>query len=441
MNGAVWRDRMRIPALAILALAAASLALMVGYALPQQPLLVVAGVALMLVGVVALAQPMLLPLLAMPLIVVVSRFGVGPVDMTISDWVLGLAFWPAVFFGRRPFSREMRSLLWLNAVYQVLTLFTVVANPYLANTVEWFHAWLLLSGALIVGWAVGAAGYARLGMRLFLAACLALAVPTLLQAALQYAQGNFSEVYPRWPWPMHKNFIGNLLGIAAVVAYARPQWLGLQRRWAMPLLAIFVAALAVSQARQALVGLAIGLLVVSLRRHGERRRATVALAAALPIVYIVLTMVRDQIASGNIHNSWFQRLEWYGESLRIWTESPLFGHGLRYWTQPGTAGNFQPPNAFLEVLASTGLVGLAGFLIFWAGLILVLFKMNPTYGTLGLALILSRLGQAQFDLFWVSIAVSVPFLLVGVCLGAGDRAANSSPREQFAPPTKAPVRA
>lgn len=441
MNGAVWRDRMRIPALAILALAAASLALMVGYALPQQPLLVVAGVALMLVGVVALAQPMLLPLLAMPLIVVVSRFGVGPVDMTISDWVLGLAFWPAVFFGRRPFSREMRSLLWLNAVYQVLTLFTVVANPYLANTVEWFHAWLLLSGALIVGWAVGAAGYARLGVKLFLVACLGLAVPTLLQAALQYAQGNFSEVYPRWPWPMHKNFIGNLLGIAAVVVYTRPQWLGLQRRWAMPLLAIFVSALAVSQARQALVGLAIGLLVVSLRRHDERRRATVALAAALPIVYIVLTMVRDQIASGNVHNSWFQRLEWYGESFRIWADSPLFGHGLRYWTQPGTAGNFQPPNAFLEVLASTGLVGLAGFLIFWAGLILVLFKMNPTYGTLGLALILSRLGQAQFDLFWVSIAVSVPFLLVGVCLGAADRASDTCPRVQFAPPTKAPVRA
>ncbi len=44
------------------------------------------------------------------------------------------------------------------------TLFTVVANPYLLNAVEWFHAWLLVAGALVVGWAVGRAGYARAGL-------------------------------------------------------------------------------------------------------------------------------------------------------------------------------------------------------------------------------------------------------------------------------------
>src|SRR5690606_22799085 len=115
------------------------------------------------------------------------RVGGGGLDLTISDAVLALAFWPAVLLSPRPFSKELRALLWLNAVYQAMTLFTVVANPFLANTVEWFHAWLLVSGALVVGWAVGATGHARLGLTLFLLACLALAVPTIVQGALQVA--------------------------------------------------------------------------------------------------------------------------------------------------------------------------------------------------------------------------------------------------------------
>lgn len=420
-----WRERLRIPALVGLAIGAVALALLVGYALPHQPLLVVAGVVLVFVATFALAQPVLLPLLAMPMIVVVARFGAGPVDMTISDWMLGLAFWPAVLFAPRPFSDTMRRLLWLNAIYQAATLFTLIANPYSANSVEWVHAWLLVTGALVVGWVVGASGHARLGLGLFLAACVALALPTIAQALAQYARGDFGAVYPQWPWAMHKNFIGNLMAMAAVVVYARPRWAGLPRRWAMALLLVLLATVAVSQARQAIVGLAIGILVVSFRRHGERRRATLALATAVPMVYIVLTMVRDQIASGNIHNSWFQRLDWYADSIRIWREAPLVGHGLRYWTQPEAPAAFQPPNAFLEVMASTGLVGLTGFLALWVGLIVVLLRMNADYGTLALALALSRLGQSQFDLFWVSIGVSVPFLLVGVCVGAASQAVES----------------
>ncbi|MFC5039700.1 O-antigen ligase family protein [Ornithinimicrobium kibberense] len=168
-----------------------------------------------------------------------------------------------------------------------------------------------------------------------------------------------------------------------------------------------------------MVGLAVGLLVVSLRKHDERRRATIAIAAIVPIGYVILTMIRDQIASGNEHNSWFQRLEWYVDSFQIWTQSPWVGHGLRYWTQPGAPGAFQPPNAFLEVAASAGLVGLAGFVVLWVGTLVVLFRMDAAFGTLALALALSRIAVAQFDLFWVSISVSVPFLLIGVCLGVG----------------------
>ncbi len=423
-------DRLRGPALVLLAGAATALAVLVGYAIPDMPLLVVGGVVFLLLAVVALTQPVLLPLLAMPLIVVVLRFGAGPVDMTIADWILALAFWPAVFFAPRPFSPELRKLLWLNAIYQAATLFTVIANPFVANGVEWFHAWLLVSGALVVGWAVGATGHARLGVSLFLLACVALALPTIAEGLLGYARGNFSAVYPSWPWGMHKNFMGNLMGIAALILYARPTWLGWTKRWAVPALVVVVTALAVTQSRQALVGLAVGLLVVSFRRHAERRRGVVALIVVAPIIYLVLTMARDQIASGNVHNSWFQRLEWYTESFRIWLDAPFFGHGLRYWTQADAPGFFQPPNAFLEVMASAGLIGLFGFLVLWVGAIAVLYRADPAFGTLALALGLSRLAQAQLDLFWVSISVSAPFLLIGVLLGLAAHTARESVPER-----------
>ncbi|MGO0575727.1 O-antigen ligase family protein [Ornithinimicrobium panacihumi] len=411
------REWLRIAAFVLVGCAAAALAIGVGMAVPDQPALVLAGVMIVLIGIVALANPAVLPLVAMGLIVVVKRAGGGPLEMTVSDWALALAFWPALIFSPRPFSKPLRDLLWANAAYQALTIFTLIANPFRANAVEWVHAWLLVSGALIVGWAVGRAGYARVGLTVFLVSCLLLALPTLAQAVLQFASGNFGAVYPRWPWPMHKNFIGSLLTVAAILLYARPAWMGWTRGWAVPAMVILVAAIAASQARQALIGLAVGLLVVSLRKHNERRRLGLALAAVLPIGYIVVTMVQGQIASGNQHNSWFQRLEWYVESFQIWTRSPWFGHGLRYWTQPDAPGAFQPPNAFLEVMASTGLVGLAGFLVLWVVLLRRTWQLSPTVGTVALALVLARLAQAQFDLFWVSISVSVPFLIVGVCLG------------------------
>jgi polysaccharide biosynthesis protein PslJ len=434
-----WRGVLQRAGVGVLVLGAVLVTLGVAYLVPDRPVLALATAGVVLVGVAALVQPVTLPLLAMPLIVVVERVGGGGFDLTISDAVLAVALWPAVLLAPRPFSRELRTLLWLNAVYQALTLFTLVANPFLANTVEWFHAWLLVSGALVVGWAVGASGHARLGLTLFLVACLALAVPTIVQGALQLARGDLSAVYPRWPWPMHKNFIGTLLGSAALVAYAKPAWTGWPRRWAVPTFWVLVLAIAFSQSRQALVGLAVGLLVISLRQRGQRHRAVLVLVGLVPLGYLILTMVRDQIASGNQHNSWFQRLDWYAESFGLWTGSPWVGHGLRYWTQPDPPGYFQPPNAFLEVAASTGIVGLAGFVALWVGVVVVLLRTNPAFGTLALALALSRLGQAQFDLFWVSISVSVPFLLIGVCLGAMRHSAAAASASGASRPLKVAV--
>ncbi|MCK0110538.1 O-antigen ligase family protein [Ornithinimicrobium sp. F0845] len=406
---------------------AATFAMGIGYIVPERPTMALAGAFAVLVFGAAVAQPALLPVAAMPLLVVVLRVGGGGVDLTVSDFVLGLVFWPALILSPKPFSRELRYLLWLNVVYQAATLLTVVANPYLANVVEWFHAWLLVSGALIVGWAVGRAGFGKIGLTLFLLACVALAIPTVAEGALQWASGDFSEVYPKYPWSMHKNFIGTLLCFAAILAYAHPTWMGWSGRWAMSAFWLFAVGIAMSQSRQALLALGVALLVVSFRKPGEKRRSILAILAIIPTGYFVATLIRDQIASGNVHNSVFQRLNWFGDTIALWERSPLLGHGLRYWTTGRTEERFQPPNAFLEVLASTGIVGIAAFVMLFGGMLVVLWRLDPDYGTVAFALVLARLVQSQFDLFWIAITVSVPLVVSGIAIGALAHRETNSP--------------
>lgn len=179
-----------------------------------------------------------------------------------------------------------------------------------------------------------------------------------------------------------------------------------------------VAGIAFAQSRQAAVALGLVLVVISLRNHPGRRRSWVVLLAVIPAMFAVATFVRDDLESGNVHNSVFQRLTWFTDSLAVWQESPLVGAGLRFWTAGRSEFAFQPPNAILEVLASAGLVGLMGFIVLIVGSLLVLWRVDPRYGTLAFAVLLTRTIQGQLDLFWVSISVSVPFVIAGLCLGA-----------------------
>lgn len=393
--------------------------LVTGFLVPLDPKLALAvACGLLLVGVTALRAEAL-PLASMGTLVVIARVGGETTNLSASDAVLFVAFWAAVVFAPRPYSPPMRALLWLTVVYQVAALFTVVANPYQANTVEWVHGWLLTGGALVVGWAVGRSGQASLGLALFMAGACGIAVLTLASAATTYATtGELMPVYLDQPWGMHKNFIGCVLGFAAVVAYARPSWLAWPRPVTWGIFWLCTAGILASQARQALVGLGVAVVVLALRPEPGRRRNFVVLLAVVPAMFAVVSMVREQLESGNEFNSAYTRLTWYQQAVEVWQTSPWVGVGLRWWTAGRTEYGFQPPNAELEVLTSTGIVGLVGFLVMMLGAVVVLWRVDRRFGTLAAALVLSRFVQGQFDLFWVSVQVSVPFVLAGVVLGA-----------------------
>ncbi|QMU97400.1 O-antigen ligase family protein [Microbacterium esteraromaticum] len=378
------------------------------------------ALAVIVIGVVLTPRhPMVLPLLAVPGAFVTARIGLGGTDLTVSDLAIALGFATVVLLSRRDFSPTMRAMLWLNGVYQFATLFTVIVNPYPQNTVEWFHAWLLISGALVLGWGIGRAGLLRAALLLMVGAVAVIALGTIATAVVVYVTEGFQAIYPRWPWSMHKNFAGFALATGVLIVFIRPPAAGLTRRVTLPAMWLFLIALAITQSRQAVIGLIIALLLYTLRQGAGHHKALVALLA-IPGAVLIVQSVIEQVESQNRFNSTYQRLEWFREVYALWKHSPIFGHGLRYWYVHPTA-NFQPPQAELEVLASTGLVGLVAFAVMWMGIAVVMWKFwtaHPAFGALAFAAVVSRIVAAQFDLFWVASQVSVPFLIAGVCLGA-----------------------
>jgi hypothetical protein len=399
----------------VLVAAGAVLAVYLVLEIGRGNVLTASALALLVIGAVLTSSvPLAIALMAMPALFIVQRVGFGGGDLSASDVALAAAFGTALLLGHRPYSAPLRALLWFNLLYQFATLFAVIVNPYAENTIEWFHAWLLISGALIAGWALGRAGYAKYALTAMVVAACVIALGTVVSGIFAYAAGNFGPVYPSFPWSMHKNAAGTLMSFAVLILYTNPSWAQLPIRWTRLALGLLLVAVLMTQSRQAWIGLVIAVIVVVARRGGHSR---FALLLAIPAVWLVVSMVIEQIDSQNEHNSFFQRLDWLREVYAFWKHAPIFGHGLRFWYVDPVLP-YQPPQAELEVVASAGLVGLVSFIIMWIGMLVVLFRVNPAYGTLALAVVLNRIVQAQFDLFWVTAQVSIPFVIAGICLGA-----------------------
>lgn len=393
---------------------AVALALAVGWLIPQDPLLALgAAGAVLVLGLVAV-DAALVPLLFLPLLYITYRVGGGGIDLSVSDVALGLGTIPAVIFARRSYTRSLRQLLWLTVVYQASTLFTVVANPYPANAVEWVHAWFLVGGALIYGWAIGRSGHGATGMKLLLGTASVVAGFVILRGLLNLSQGSFEAV--ALTFGMHKNFLGTVLAITALIAYVRPLWLEMPPKVGNALFWWLIVAVGFTQSRQAIIALGIALVVLVLRTNTDRRRSKLILLAVIPAIVLMGSLVQDQAESDNQFNSFFQRLTWFEDAFEVWATQPIVGVGLRYW-YTGDYPAFQPPNAEIEVLTSAGLIGLAGFLTLMIGSVTILWRVTPAYGNLAVLAVLSRFVQGQFDLFWVAAQCSIPFVIAGICLG------------------------
>lgn len=367
---------------------------------------------LAVVAAAAVIDLSILPVVAVPASMMVDR--VGP--MSVADLVLGVATVVALLLVRGKNITAMQPLLWAGGTYVALTAPQLILNPYLGNAIEWAHELVLVLGSMVVGFVVGRDGFARLALGAYTLIACGIAVTTVFVATSQ----GFGPVYLGM---LHKNAIGGILVIAGLTAYANPPWLNWRPSLAYLAFAVCGVGMLAAQSRQAIVGLLIGVIIVSLRpRHQTGKRARWIWFLLIPAAYFVYAEVSAQLGSSDPFNSASQRLLWYEESITVWLQSPLFGVGHRWWIA-GYAGvsGFQPPNAELEVLTTVGIVGLVGFLAMFASSLWLTSRMEFAYGTLAFAVIASKLVQGQFDLYWVAGQSSILWIVAGVCYGVRER--------------------
>ncbi len=355
----------------------------------------------------------ILPVLAIPATLLVFRVSASSSNLSFSDLILGVATLCALsaFEGRR--APQVRALLWLLGFYEATTLLNVIYNPYRANLIEWVHEAFLVGGSLIIGWVVAVRGRATIATSAFLIGSCAIA----LWATAWSVTHHLTAAY--LPLGMQKNYIGDMLCFAFLLAYARPDWLSPRMaERATFVWAVCALGMLASQSKQAMLSAIIAVGIMTVRDKELRRYAKPIAAACVPMLIVAGVIVDKKLRSSNKFNSVHQRETWLRQSLQIWHMSPWFGIGLRWWYTNRVPFAFQPPNGEAEVLTSAGLVGLVGFLALLIGSVMILRRVPRRYGTLALAVVVARLVQGQLDVFWVTAQGSIPWLLAGLCLGA-----------------------
>ena len=126
------------------------------------------------------------------------------------------------------------------------------------------------------------------------------------------------------------------------------------------------------------------------------------------------------------HNSFAIRTASYAQTLQIWHTSPLFGVGERYWYTGHFPGTFQPPNAEIGMLATGGVVGLAGFLVLIVGSLWMLWRLPSAMGSFALAVMVAHVVEGQFDIFWVTGTGSAPWIILGMAFAVSRRRVGES---------------
>ncbi|HYN99140.1 MAG TPA: O-antigen ligase family protein, partial [Actinomycetota bacterium] len=170
------------------------------------------------------------------------------------------------------------------------------------------------------------------------------------------------------------NTFGRYLMLITVMGVALWPHLELPlRRWMTAILAGCAICLPLTYTRSAIVGAALGLLVVGLLQS-PRLILGLVLAGVLAVALVPQFGSRfAQLGGGtesteNAGNSLQWRLDYWGEVVTLARRSPIWGIGLGQ-TQRVTEAQKQPHNDVLRAFVETGLVGLGAYLLALAAML------------------------------------------------------------------------
>lgn len=349
------------------------------------------------------------------------RVGPAVIDMSVADFI---AFLAAV--ASLPFvpwhGKAFRTVLLATVGYCAVVSVAVVAHPSISAGVEVAHRFVMVMGAVCIGAALVRTGHVTAALR-------SLVVVASVFAGAAIVDTFTHEFRPAYPLGVAKNAGGVLLTLTFLVVFFAESHLCWRRRVTAPLGALVLVGLAATQSRGAALALVITLAVYFLRTswNGDARNLVRATPLFLLIAVGLIVMATVSLQSENStlpgtdskFTSLGSRQVTYQAAIdQVIRPHPIFGAGPKWFFKPG-APTGEPHNVFIDEAASTGFVGLGALLLFLWALFRVLRGGTTTLERLAWYALAARVLSAMVDIFWVAGPNTLPFLLVGLAIGAG----------------------
>ncbi len=376
-----------------------------------------------LLVVVCFIWPVAIMSLAFPATFVVRRVGPSVFDSSVADVVVFLAAIAALPFV--PWrNRRFRDALFMTLGYGAVISLAVVNHPSLSAAIEVPHRFVMAMGAISVGAALAFLGRERGALRLLVAYAAAISVIAVIDSLSRH-------LGPAYPLTMQKNAGGFLLAASFLVLFLSHRRLGWPP-WAVRLAGgLILIGLAATQSRGAILSLLLVFVVVALqhtwhqRLRRLRRAAPLILLAAIGLGTVGFLSFQSESALHQGSNYKFgsigsRETTYRATFSQVIKPHPVFGAGPKWFREPD-APSVEPHNLLIDELSSVGLVGLAAFLIFLWALFRLCRRCDSPYAELAWTVLLLRVLATMVDVFWAAGPNTLPFLLIGLAIGAEAR--------------------
>ena len=390
-------------------------------------------------GIIMLRRPEALSIIALCAVFLAQRGGGASSTpgahsgLSYADAVLALAslFAVPLALANNTLRRLRLPLIGL-AIYLLTLVPSLVLHSSRASGLEAAHRVVLVGGALLVGASISQRGSTTTALRALVLVATVYGALTILDGA----RSGFTQ--PAGPLSLNKNFVGALLGDVAVVVIGAAPNLRIPAPLRLSALVVICGGLLASQSRGSMLAAAVGVYVavaLSGRVEGRGRRLT-ALAVAVGLSVVTFASVKHQFdASTDSFNNGSIGVRYQAEHItqRIWRSSPVTGVGIRYFN----TGNFGPGviasnNAINSELAESGVIGATGFLVMQGVILYAGFRRRRDGGIalVGLGVVLGSLTHGMVDIYWSAGVTALPFMLLGIGLGAPRSESDVRPQER-----------
>ncbi len=389
-----------------------------------------AAVAVM-AGTFALAAVVIWPsfilVAAFPASFATWRVGPAAIDLSIADAMTALgvlAALPSVPWRAKAF----RQVLFAAVGYSLVVAISVVAHPSLSAGVEVAHRFVMVVGTVCIGAALVNRGKVTPALRALVIAACVVAIAAITDTLT-------NDLDPAYAFDLQKNTIGTLMASSLLCLYFGRKYL----RWHP---SVVVAAgltmaggLAASQSRGAALGLGVAALLYLIRttwqREGRRLLRilplVILLAAAMGTAMVMSFQKQADERTGADYkfSSVGSRTTNFSD---VWDDvivpNPILGAAPKWFGKPDRPA--APHNIVLSEWSEDGIIGLLALIgLFWVCL-RVANRAPPPLGLLAWYVVFARIIAAGFDIFWVAGPNTLPFLALGLAVGASAHAESTA---------------